>query len=70
MTMKTPQNTEQKSLADALARTNWLLTAIVVLLVIGLIMDVLIYSSVVNLPLYVYDGFNAIYKTITQMRVY
>lgn len=68
--MKTPETTEQTLLTDMLARTNWLLTAIVVLLVIGLIMDVLIYSSVVNLPLYVYDGFNAIYKTITQMRVY
>ena len=55
---------------DGLATTNKLLTTIVVLLVIGLVVDLLIYSSVINLPTYIYDGFNAIYKTIIQMRVY
>lgn len=69
-TMKAPENKEQKSLADMLAKTNALLTAVVVLLTIGLVVDLLIYSSVINLPTYIYDGFNAIYKTIIQMRVY
>lgn len=68
--MKAPENKEQKSLADMLAKTNALLTAVVVLLTIGLVFDLLIYSSVINLPTYIYDGFNAIYKTIIQMRVY
>ncbi|MDE6571121.1 MAG: hypothetical protein K2L95_02810 [Alphaproteobacteria bacterium] len=68
--MKTPQNTEQKSLADALTRTNWLLTAIAVLLAMGLIMDVLIYSSVITLPNNIHYGFNAIYERMGRMRVY
>mgnify|MGYP001111009683 CR=1 FL=1 len=68
--MKTPQNTEQKSLADALARTNWLLTAIIVLLALGLIFNVLTYFSVMNLPDYTYHGFNAIYERMARMRVY
>lgn len=68
--MKAPENTEQKSLADMLAKTNWLLTAIVVLLAIGLIVDVLTYFSVMNLPDHIYNGFNAIYTRMGQMRVY
>lgn len=68
--MKAPENTEQKSLADMLAKTNWLLTAIVVLLVIGLVVDLLIYSSVINLPEHIYNGFNAIYTRMGQMRLY
>lgn len=65
--MKTP---EQKSLVDMLTKTNWLLTAIVVLLTIGLIIDVLIYFSVINLPDYIYHGINAIYDRMGRMRVY
>ncbi len=68
--MEPQESKEPKSMAETLATTNKLLTAIVVMLAIGLVFDLLIYSSVINLPLYVYDGFNAIYKTITQMRVY
>lgn len=68
--MEPQESKEPKSMAETLATTNKLLTAIVVMLAIGLVFDLLIYASVINLPLYVYDGFNAIYKTITQMRVY
>lgn len=65
--MKTP---EQKSLTDMLATTNGLLIVIAILLAIGLIFDLLICSSVINLPEHIYDGFNAIYKRMGQMRIY
>lgn len=68
--MKQQENAEQKPIADELATTNKLLTTIVVLLVIGLVVDLLIYSSVINLPEHIYNGFNAIYTRMGQMRLY
>lgn len=68
--MKTQEPKEQKSIADTLATTNKLLTAIVIMLAIGLIMDVLIYSSVITLPNDIHYGFNAIYERMARMRVY
>ncbi len=68
--MKTQESIEQQSLTKTLTRTNWLLTAIAVLLTMGLIMDVLIYSSVITLPNDIHYGFNAIYERMGRMRVY
>lgn len=68
--MKTTEYTKQKSLADMLGKTNILLTAIVILLAVGLIGDVLTYFNIITLPGYVYHGLGAIYDRIGQMRVY
>lgn len=68
--MKTQEYTEQKSLTDMLAKNNMLLTAIVILLAIGLIVDVLIYFNIITLPDYIYHGFNAIYDRMGRMHVY
>lgn len=68
-TMKTPEYTEQKSLADMLGKTNILLTAIVILLAVGLIGDVLTYFNIITLPDHIYHGFNAIYDRMGRMRV-
>lgn len=68
--MKTPEYTEQKSLADMLGKTNILLTTIAILLAVVLIGDVLTYFNIITLPDHIHHGFNAIYDRMGRMRVY
>ena len=61
---------ETKQASDAMAKTNRLLIAIVVLLGIGLVFNMLTYFNVADLNEYIGRAFNAVYDRMGRMRVY